>query len=405
MFEKANVSWTVFQDEDNFDDNPYAWFGQFQDAPEDSPLHKKGMVGLSMDTFFEQAANGTLPELSYIIGPRVLSEHTPYMPKDGGWLQREIADAVIKSPKYNKTALIYSYDETGGWADHVDPFRSPKGTPGEWIEDPYGQVGYTFTGPGYRVPFYIISPWTRNGGVYTEHCDHNSQILFLEKWQAAKGRDVKTDEMVAWRRENMADLVNAFDFANPDYDVVELPATPEPHKNAKGQWDGSSVCRAQHQNTQPPAPYTGDGAVQDMATVVGDGFKTVRGQLTEGRYLTFEIGGRALTAMKCGGKKRPVLRPATAKHEKKSQRWVVHAVQLGGDEFTLSNVACGEYLCEGGVFCDNKDEAATFKIDYTPSKGYTLLQKDTSEYWGGKVDGNPSMGKDAAYWQVFSVNY
>ncbi|KAM0738212.1 hypothetical protein ACQRIT_007404 [Beauveria bassiana] len=407
MFEKANVSWTVFQDtDDNFDDNPYAWFGQFQDAPESSPLYKKGMVGSSMDSFYERAANGTLPELSYIIGPMVLSEHTPYMPKDGGWLQRKIADAVIKSPKYNRTVLIYSYDETGGWADHVDPFRSPKGTAGEWLEDPYGKVGYTFTGPGYRVPFYIISPWTRNGGVYTEHTDHNSQILFLEKWQEAKGRDVKTDEMVHWRRENMGDLVNAFDFDTPNYEVVELPDTPEPHKNSKGKWDGASYCRAMHKEHQPPAPYTGPGAIQDMTTVVGNGFKPVRGKLTEGRYLTFESNGQALTATKCGGNEKPILQEATAKHEKKAQRWVVHVVELGGSDFTISNVACDDYICTDGVLCDSKDKAAVFTVDYVAGKGYSLLEKKTSEYWGvGRGSGAPSSSSDPSYWQLFSVKY
>jgi phospholipase C len=33
---------------------------------------------------------------------------------------------------------------------------------------------------GYRVPFYITSPWTRGGKVFTEHADHNSHILFVE---------------------------------------------------------------------------------------------------------------------------------------------------------------------------------------------------------------------------------
>jgi phospholipase C len=38
---------------------------------------------------------------------------------------------------------------------------------------------YYLTFTGYRVPFYIISPWTRSGNVSTEHADHNSHILFV----------------------------------------------------------------------------------------------------------------------------------------------------------------------------------------------------------------------------------
>lgn len=65
--------------------------------------------------------------------------------------------------------------------------------------------------------------------------DHNSQIKFVEKWLAAKGKNVDTPEMVPWRR-TLSYLVNAFDFDNPDYSVTNLPDAPVPHiphKDAK----------------------------------------------------------------------------------------------------------------------------------------------------------------------------
>lgn len=65
------------------------------------------------------------------------------------------------------------------------------------------------------MPFYIISPWTRGGRVFTERADHNSQILFIEKWLTARGyKNIVTDQMVHWRREHMSDLVNALDLEN-----------------------------------------------------------------------------------------------------------------------------------------------------------------------------------------------
>jgi len=68
---------------------------------------------------------------------------------------------------------------------------------------------------GVRVPFYIVSPWTRGNCVLTEHADHNSQILFIEEWLTVKGYDrIRTDEMVAWRRAHMSNLINALDFGN-----------------------------------------------------------------------------------------------------------------------------------------------------------------------------------------------
>ena len=65
---------------------------------------------------------------------------------------------------------------------------------------------------GLRVPFYMVSPWTRGNRVFTERADHNSQILFLEQWLTARGyENVQTPEMVHWRREHMSNLVSALD--------------------------------------------------------------------------------------------------------------------------------------------------------------------------------------------------
>ena len=66
---------------------------------------------------------------------------------------------------------------------------------GEWFEDPYGELGYTFSGPGelgfnvrvqmlicnrgIRIPLFIISPFTRGGHVFSERADHSSIIQFL----------------------------------------------------------------------------------------------------------------------------------------------------------------------------------------------------------------------------------
>ncbi len=88
------------------------------------------MAYVGLEQFYEDAAAGTLPEISYVVGPAELSEHPPYRPVDGAWLQQKIVDVVTSSPIYNSTVLIISYDETGGWGDHVVPFHSPNGTIG-----------------------------------------------------------------------------------------------------------------------------------------------------------------------------------------------------------------------------------------------------------------------------------
>lgn len=188
-WQDAGVSWQVYQDVDNFEDNLLACFQQYQDAlkTNSSSLTTHGNSYLGLDKFYADAAAGTLPQVSYIVGPAELSEHYPYLPSDGAWLQKKVVDTVTSSPLYNETALLISYDEVGGYGDHVTPFHAPKDTLGEWINDPYGEAGDTPVGPGFRLPFYIISPWTRGGHVFTEHADHNSQILFVEQWLEALG--------------------------------------------------------------------------------------------------------------------------------------------------------------------------------------------------------------------------
>ncbi|OXV10860.1 hypothetical protein Egran_01378 [Elaphomyces granulatus] len=408
FYEDAGVSWQVYQDVDNFDDNPLAWFEQFQKAPEDSPLAQKGMSYVGLEAFYESAANGTLPQVSFIVGPMELSEHPPYMPSDGGWLQQQIVDAVVRSPKYSSTVLMISYDETGGFGDHVTPFHSPEGTPGEWIEDPLDLFGQVYVGPGtsnlpckyeldfltiiaseweflgVRVPFYIVSPWTRGNRVFTERADHNSQILFVEEWLTAKGyKGVVTDQMVQWRRDHMSNLVNAFDFDHPDYGVPILPEVAKPHTNSDGLWDGTALCEAQFSATRPPVPY---GQQDDTTKALSfeDGFKECVGHLTEGRYLVFEISGFALTNPSPDpfGQGWMTVGPASEDHSNKNQRWVIHYCQ--GEEsgiFKISSALDGRWLGIQGrlLRVDDEANAADVRVTFLGNgKGYRLEYMESS---------------------------
>jgi phospholipase C len=400
-YQDAGVSWSVFQDADNFDDNPLAWFKQFQDALPGSQLSNKGMVGSTLNDFYAQAANGSLPAISYIIGPAELSEHPPYSPRDGAWLQKKVVDAVTKGAAYSKTALIISYDETGGWGDHVVPYHSPSGTAGEWIQDPYNEVGYTYSGPGFRLPFYIVSPWTRGGAVFTEHADHNSQIMFVEEWLAAKGKNAKTDEMVPWRREHMSSLVNAFDFANPDFSLPSLPDAPAPHTDSSGTYDGASYCESQYKTTRPTVPYNNQIDPKNVSSLSEQGFKEMRGALTEGRYVVFELGGCALTNSNSSD---ITATKATSKHEGITQRWVVHSLADGGNNFTISSAKDGRYIGSHTGLIDSSSGAQTYTVGFAAGQGYSL-QKENGKYV--TIDGNGAVQitSDVTYFKAYSVTY
>ncbi|KAF1983373.1 non-hemolytic phospholipase C precursor [Aulographum hederae CBS 113979] len=365
-YQDAGVTWQLYQDTNNFDDNPLAWFENFQKASSTSDLGKRGMSFVGLDKFYADAAAGTLPQVSYIVGPAELSEHPPYQPKDGAWLQRKVAEAVINGKAYNKTALIISYDETGGFGDHVTPYHSPKDTPGEWMQDPYGKSGDVYSGPGFRLPFYIISPWTRGGNVYTEHADHSSQIMFVEKWLAAKGKTVTSTQIPSWRRSHMTDLTKAFDFSKPDYSLPTIPDIAAPSVDSKGKYNGASLCQSSHSSVRPTVPYGKQNPTTALATE--QGFKPVRGQLTEGRYLTFEVNGYALAAPTSGST--VTATTTTSTHNSKAQRFVLHEVTPGGNQFTLTSAVTGAALSGLGTLAIN---------DLGNGKGYSLQDVATGK--------------------------
>ncbi|CAI7566686.1 unnamed protein product [Penicillium bialowiezense] len=413
FYEEAGVSWQLYQDQNNFDDNPLAWFEQFQKASKDSPLAKKGTSFVGLDAFYQAAANGTLPEVSFIVGPAELSEHPPYMPKDGAWLQKKVVDAVTSSPKYNSTLLMISYDETGGFGDHVTPFHSPRDTPGDWMEDPLGLFSDIFVGPGFRVPFYMISPWTRGNRVFTERADHNSQILFVEEWLTARGySNIKTDQMVSWRRKHMSNLVNALDFDHPDYSLPSIPAADTPDTNSKGEYVGTSNCQSRHAQTRPPVPYGEQDNTTDTNSLwFEEGYKQVIGYLTEGRYLVFEKDGQAIT--NTGKGTTLATSRATSQHNAKSQRWVIH---YNRDEesqvFTISSALDGRWIGSNGSLLPKEQgsNAAQVRLSFLgPSLGYTLQFVERQQYIDidgqGVLSVRDSQSGSTSGYKIFSVSY
>ncbi|CAG8977770.1 hypothetical protein HYALB_00011155 [Hymenoscyphus albidus] len=436
-WQDANVTWQLYQDPDNFEDNSLAYFTQYQKASKDSDLWKRGNSYLGLRRFYDDAANGELPEISIIVGPAELAEHMPYLPSDGAWLQKQVVDAVTHSPRYNETALIISYDEVGGYGDHVVPYMSPKGTPGEWIDDPYNLVGHTAIGPGYRLPFYIISPWTRGSHVFTEHADHNSQNLFIEHWLEAKGyTNIRSKEMSSWRRAHMSNLLNAFDFDHPDLSLpditpAETPLTwsrpkvrPDgPLGSMSDNYIGAAMCQARHKTAHPPVPYGKENSNADVGKLVEEGFKQVRGSLTEGRFLVFEMGDQALT----NSEGNLTVSGKVPDHSLVQQRWILNLVgETGTRQFFIRSVVDRSYISTNRTLTEDKVDAGIFTIeDLGNGKGYRLLGLATPDpnpdqktelrkgFEGGKslVAGegevefvDEGMG-DGKGWKVFSVTY
>jgi phospholipase C len=100
----------VYQDVDNYGDDALQSFTQYMNAAPDSPLTIYGSSYPGLQAFYDDAEAGTLPQVSWIVGPAELSEHVPYSPHDGAWLQQQIVNAIVNGAAYNETVLIISDD-------------------------------------------------------------------------------------------------------------------------------------------------------------------------------------------------------------------------------------------------------------------------------------------------------
>ena len=130
--------------------------------------------------------------------------------------------------QWAKTAMFVTYDENGGFFDHVPPVTAPPGTAGEYVTapavpDPTVVGSPPILGPiglGFRVPMLVISPFSRGGFVSSGLFDHTSLLRFLETRFGAE-----VPNLSAWRRATVGDLTSAFNFTKPDPSIPALPDT------------------------------------------------------------------------------------------------------------------------------------------------------------------------------------
>ncbi|MCO5566262.1 hypothetical protein L7F22_019938 [Adiantum nelumboides] len=382
--EDASISWQVYQDEDNFGDNPFDSFENFVNAPPGSPLAEKGTARIGLQRFYDDAKAGKLPQVSYIVGPTDLSEHPPYGPLDGAWLQENVVKAVIEGANYDKSALIISYDETGGFADHVISPLPPANTPGEYIKDFYNaSLGIQPNGPGFRVPLVVVSPWSRGNKVFTEISSHESQILFLEKWAAAKGKPFISKEMTEWRREQLSDLTKAFDFSKKDVSVPHFAKTRMPSIDPNtGNYNGGPVCQAKYPTHQPDVPY--GKQTEKTALAVEAGYKQLTGNPSEGRYLIFEVPNAALGYDAKGTKLR--MCKSSSKHNTPNTKFVIHSIDDSPSnnvfQIRLASVngSKKKFITPSLGITDNQMIAGYFVLtDLGNGKGYSIVDQNTGK--------------------------
>lgn len=123
-----------------------------------------------IDEYISDAARGTLPALA-MVDPGFLTndDHPPHHVRLGQIFLSQIYHSLATSPQWDESMFIVTYDEHGGFYDHVPPPQ---------MDDDRGDEG--FAQLGFRVPGVIAGPWVRRGSVIDEVFDHASLARWLQ---------------------------------------------------------------------------------------------------------------------------------------------------------------------------------------------------------------------------------
>jgi len=224
----AGVSWKVYQAPGSLSststtNNILARYAQYRDPG--SELYRNAFVPSFPDDFETDVANGTLPSVSWLNSRTPgADEHPPSAPNVGERVVGRVVETLVRHPKvWAKTVLFVTFDENGGFFDHVAPPTAPPGTPGEYVPDPALLPPLTngITGPiglGFRVPTIVVSPFSRGGHVNSDVYDHTSLLRFLETRFG-----VEIPNLSDWRRRTVSDLTSTLNFDRPRRQVPKLP--------------------------------------------------------------------------------------------------------------------------------------------------------------------------------------
>ncbi len=139
--------------------------------------------------FLKDVRAGTLPKVSWLTPEVPVSDHPPGSICAGeNWTVRTM-NALMHSRYWDSTAVFLTWDDFGGFYDHVPPPH----------EDLYGL--------GPRVPLLVISPWAKEGFIDHDTTEFSSVLRFIERLfglPSLTHRDAQT-----------SDLMSAFDFKDP----------------------------------------------------------------------------------------------------------------------------------------------------------------------------------------------
>jgi len=196
--------------------NPLPWF---------DTVHEDGELGniQQLSRFYDAAKSGTLPAVSWITPNGKTSEHPPALVSEGQAYVTGLINAIMQGPDWDSTAIFLSWDDWGGFYDHVTPPH---------VDD---------NGYGLRVPGLVISPYAKQGYIDHQTLSFDAYLKFIEDDFLGGARiDPKTDGRPDSRptvRENasqLGDLRQDFDFSQAPRRPLILDEHPAPGPASAG---------------------------------------------------------------------------------------------------------------------------------------------------------------------------
>ncbi|HEV2375470.1 MAG TPA: alkaline phosphatase family protein [Streptosporangiaceae bacterium] len=220
LLNKYNVSWGYYLDHGALPPGVTTGNGvptKWNPLPGFTDVGQDGQQGdvQNLSNFFAQAKAGTLPEVSWIAPEPANSEHPPALVSTGQAYVTHIINAIMASSDWDSTAIFLSWDDWGGFYDHVVP-------------PTIDSQGY-----GFRVPAIVISPYAKRGYIDPQQLSFDAYLRFIEDdFMGGARLDPATDGRPDPRpdvRENLTgNLVNDFNFtrlARPPMRLNPCPAT------------------------------------------------------------------------------------------------------------------------------------------------------------------------------------
>jgi phospholipase C len=151
---------------------------------------------VDLNEYYTDLENGTLPAVAYI-APSGASEHPPGSIRSGQKFVKALIQALMRSDAWDSSAFLLTYDDWGGWYDHVPPPQVDK------------------DGYGMRVPAILVSAYAKRGHIDSTVLDFTSIPKFIEEnW------DLKP---IAKRDARAKSFVSAFDFSQSPRQPVLIP--------------------------------------------------------------------------------------------------------------------------------------------------------------------------------------